>query len=238
MAPIPIAATQNPPMLYVAGLPEAEQEATFFVGIWLRDLHDYVDAFACALYIFDEYNERTIAAPKDSRPTDVPRGVVFVAARDGALSIYHLDAAMTEITKSFKHCPILKQHVHHETLRAAKKRLKEICPGLTTSHPKLRHAIAHAGTENKKLIDATTSGVPLGLPQIVQRGTLRCRHYTTTVLTRDGPQNLSYELSQATLDRLRDITNQYTGAFIDAAKHMAALSPKKKESSEPEPPRT
>ena len=234
--PSPVA-IMNPPMLISSGLPEDEGHATWTISIWLIELHAYVDSFEAALYIYDDYSARIRRAYQNDKDPDIPPRTVFVAARDAAMTIYHLTTAMRQIKATLTYCPTLKEHVDHDMLKLAQKRLAALAPGIEN----LRHAISHAGTANKKFTDPDTGGKPASWPKgMIEVGNIWHRRYTTTIMTKNGrSRNVSYELSKDTLDALKSITNQYTSAFIPAAIYLSELpSIQKKEESKSGPTNT
>ena len=62
-----------------------------------------------------------------------------MAARDGALAIYHFGQALHAIASSLKDCPTLRTYTNHGKLRLARKQFEAHFPSVTS----IRHVIGH-----------------------------------------------------------------------------------------------
>jgi hypothetical protein len=72
---------------------------------------------------------------------DIARPWVFVAGRDGAMSIYHFAKSMEGMMAFLGQCPTVLDKVDRTKLRSARKMLRELFPDFEA----VRHAVAHAG---------------------------------------------------------------------------------------------
>jgi hypothetical protein len=106
-----------------------------FDGLLLVLFH-YRMQFAAALALFD-------SAPFLEKTNPEQAGIIgewrFIAARDSAMSIYHVGRGIEAIRASMKDYPLTRQMIDHDLLRAASKEFEKAFP----SYLAMRHAIAH-----------------------------------------------------------------------------------------------
>jgi hypothetical protein len=143
----------------------------------------------------------------------------MTAARDGALTIYHFGCAIEGLTASLPLCPALNALVNRQQLKIASKIFKAAFPGDTA----IRHVVAHVADfsmtpdqkEHHAVKGAFTSGGfgstdPQGVTWL--RGNLNENRYTISF----QGKAFTYELSSATVNKLRSIKERIYSAF-DAA---------------------
>jgi hypothetical protein len=73
------------------------------------------------------------------RATDTLSGWQSIAARDGAMTIYHFGCTVEAIKASLPRCPTLNAGVDHSNLRMARKLFESHFPG----YKDIRHVVAH-----------------------------------------------------------------------------------------------
>lgn len=220
-----------PPHIHVLGLPENERRAASQIQMQLHDLAAKGRDFEAAVALF----QHSMLAPALKRagvpinPDTTPwaRYWPYIAARDGAMTIYHFGMAIQLISRNFATCPTLLSLVDRKYLRMARRRMNEVFPRFEI----IRHAVAHS-TEimNQQSIHGTHSisgpyeiapGINVG-PDIslMLGGTLKNQEFLWTV---DGKLQ-SYEISKATLDGMTDVRIDIYAAFSPAESKTLAMA--------------
>jgi len=129
------------PYVNVSTIPEAEREHFSAFSSAMQELQTYILNFYSALNLFNE-----IARQINSNEANIDhlRSIGswrFIAARDGAMSIYHFGAALEGARYSISQCKSLFSHIDRNKLKESSQVFKS---GFLMSE-KMRHAIAHAG---------------------------------------------------------------------------------------------
>jgi hypothetical protein len=101
----------------------AEKEAIGMLLFNQKSLGSYADEFHNALALFEYCCEYQPALQRDSsmEPVQIWRSWLLVAARDGAMSIYHFGKCIDAIQSLFRLCPSMNDKVDHTKIRMAKK---------------------------------------------------------------------------------------------------------------------
>ena len=125
-----------PPRLNEEGLPEAERETARNISSALMSLMSYIESFRDALALFDFCDTLDKRAAGNN-------AWKFLAARDGAMTIFHIGRAMAAVHEALdaRSCPALLAMIDIPALRLARRRLE----GLFPDFEELRHSVAHAG---------------------------------------------------------------------------------------------
>lgn len=131
---------RHAPILYYGCVPEPQQHALQLVGHALDNLEYYTNGFMSALKLFD-YCVNHTKKQKDKRNRNTYRSWQFIAARDGALAIYHFACALNALSQSLNECKVLGTRMPAGALRHCKKKLNAKFPNLV----RMRHAVGHAG---------------------------------------------------------------------------------------------
>lgn len=128
----------------IDALPPDEQNPAIMLLFNLIQGHQYAQQFAAAVGLLDfvdleekrllNFNGPTIANSRNL--INLWRGM---AARDGAMSIFHLGATLDAIGSMTKSAPSFTGKVDAAALRSARKRLRESFPG----YDNLRHGVGH-----------------------------------------------------------------------------------------------
>lgn len=172
----------------------------------LRCLNDYVEEFSEALALFDfcqvqadAFTGGKLRDPEFSRI----RGWQRIAARDGAMTIFHFGKTLEGINSSRRYLPTVFASVDRQRQGEAIKFLREHF----VHWERLRHAVAHAGEIWKDLPSfEETAGAG-------KRATVR-NFLSGRKLTFSFQGNwVSYELSQTSLDALVLIKREQFSAF-------------------------
>jgi hypothetical protein len=184
-------------------------------------LSTFGDSFEMALELFDlgERNANSLRPLKRLlRQTDpfgkqlkdvrksieTAHGWMHIAARDGAMQIYHCGAVMTTIKKNLYLAPTLLKHIDNTVMRNAVNFFKGHFPDYILIRDAVGHSIYEiAPTEaafNKHAVPNTS---------IFITGVVSGRNY---IITKDHKQR-SYELSRSSLDKLRRSVELFTSSF-------------------------
>jgi hypothetical protein len=131
------------PSLYSGNVPESQDHAHQLVGHALDNLNHYLQDFASALELFDHAYELMKTAEQED--WDVFRHWQFVAARDGALSIYHFQWSLQGMFNSLAQCPYLASRLDEVALRQAKKQFDKWFANAVA----MRNSVGHAGDKTK-----------------------------------------------------------------------------------------
>jgi hypothetical protein len=141
-----------------------------------------------------------------------------MAARDGAMTVYHFSGVIDAIKKSQKNTPTLRALVDGKRIRAAGRQFKVHFP----QFEQIRHAIAHdaefaATPELKRKHRSpedkiTLEGHELTIGDSFDAETVK---FCTSI---DG-HRVSYELSRASLNNLIAVQREVYGAFNKAFRH-------------------
>jgi hypothetical protein len=140
----------TPPQIVRERIPLVEHPAMFHILDLLGSLGRYERQFRLALMLFQlawEENSRLAEAlplgAVDWRTLDLStntlNGWQMMAARDGALAIYHFGQARKAVSASLGLCPILRDMVDHPKMRISRKLFDSNFP----SYDAIRHAVGH-----------------------------------------------------------------------------------------------
>jgi hypothetical protein len=123
-----------------APLPPHEGEICACVGMNRVNLHTFAQGFALAAQLF-ELLERGGGPPQVGVFGGVFIQYGIVAAKEGALNIYHFGCSLDALRGQVGRCPSTRGTVDIVKLRQADKLFKRHFPNADT----IRHAVAHAG---------------------------------------------------------------------------------------------
>ncbi len=150
----------------------------------------------------------------------------FIAARDGAMIIYHFGKAMDGITTSLTHhSPTLKAMVDMKKCRAAKDLFKEYFSDAEA----IRHIVAHSAELTKtrgKVVENASTGNSFGQfinnPQglkIMTKGSIMGNRYVGS----HGGNDRSYEISAVSVAKLAEIKTAFFSAFNEAENSLREM---------------
>ena len=197
------------PKIRLASLPLEERESADFISVLLAELVSYSYDFWAALNLFD-YASTKLPGVQDM---DIEQKQLFtrwllIAAKDGAMTIYHFGETLDLIRGGLKDCPTLRELTHIDDLKSADKDFDKLFP----NYVRLRHAIAHeavvAKTPREKYIDTDNEAVFI-------TATVDHRTFKAHWNGRDA----EYDISSETLDNLNTMIDRVMRAFSRALRH-------------------
>jgi hypothetical protein len=228
------------PNLDWKALPQDEQDAGHHLAQAFQGLEDFTISFMAAAELFEVNLYDSLFQP-DGAYKKRALSWMWVACRDGAMSIYHFGKALEGIMSYLGQCPTVLEMTDRKLVRVARKRLRELFPNFEA----VRHAVAHAGelmndpetkrrhavkADNLKLLEGlSVQSDSLNIAQVNIVQVLSGRKFTNTF---EGKVQ-SYEISRETLDALIDVKRIFYSAFREAEAELArrADSPNPKGSS-------
>lgn len=206
-------AIRTAPVLFDGNVPGAQREALNLVGHALDNLAYFVECFESALLLFDKCEQAKKIGSKSTRGNW--RNWQFVAARDGAISIYNFSEAISSVKLSLHECPYLKFRLNNSRITAAQRQFKCDFPYAVT----LRHSVSHAGEKAANSSQHAKHGYTgrfrilpgtvVSVKQYVAIDVLNGRHYSNTW----NKRVVSYRISAANLTRLIAVRDQIWDAF-------------------------
>lgn len=218
-------------------VPQNEVKAAVKYLSDVQMLSNWVQGFQSCLSLFD-FSQSQIASHKEQAFREITTNLngifvfnqiqhlmgpwVQIAARDGAMQIYHLGRAMDYISSYHYQCPIFKSNVDHDYTKKARKLFREKFP---EPNP-LRNSVSHLGEFSMQPEahgtnipgEVTPDGQPIPVMFV---GLLFGRHWTSSV----DKKMHSYELSQTTLDDLGMIHQTFLLAFEPLLNRFQAMGP-------------
>jgi hypothetical protein len=127
----------------------------------------------------------------------------FIAARDGAMTIFHFGKTMEAIrSNGLRPCHTIRSMIQYQPLRTANKLFNNSFPHFE----KLRHSIAHAAELSGKLKSINQHSVKGFFMQNVLSGNIFSQTY-------EG-KTFSYKLSQTSLQHLITVRDQVFSVFL------------------------
>lgn len=193
----------------VSSYPETEREHVRHIEGQLFGITRFVRDFEAAVSLFNF---------SSMFPHEITGNWQFVAARDGAMSIYHFAKTIEGVRAAFGDCPTYRSAVDHRKLRAATKDIEVSFPGFE----KLRHALAHNAELRRSHEHAAQNatkgpfdnfGIKIeGEGSVTIGNGLNGNKFFTSI---DGIM-ASYEISRDSLASLQRIHATFESGFIPA----------------------
>lgn len=210
------------PQIKIADLPKEEQALGWSIETGLLSLGRYTKTFREALSLFQFCQAQQSASymnqnmNHESFPDiQIFSGWSLVAARDGAMSIYHFMCAMECVKACLHRCPTLKANFNPKTSKEATKLFSANFPHCE----QMRHAIAHQAelTESpekfsKNAYTGSFNGKGIKLDKVANvmiSDYLDNDVYHTTI----NGSIISYYISETTYNYLYEIKNKLYSAF-------------------------
>lgn len=208
------------PRFPIFSLPKEEQDAAFVLNGNFSILTSSVSDFSAALQLFD-LSTRKVEILSD--PSDPHRSVYrawrFMAARDGAMTIYHMMKVIDGIKALLRFAPTIRNRVDRIKMRTATRLLDSYFRDFN----KIRNVVAHL-SELSQTLEAfqknAFSGSALqyslninNIKNFMIQNSLSDRKYIITI----NGEILSYEISGVTLSKIREAVVMFCAAFKDAA---------------------
>jgi DNA-directed RNA polymerase subunit RPC12/RpoP len=145
-----------PPQIDGEHIPQAEQPAVAHLLGLLFMLGWYEWQLRHALTLFDLCEQENADLSAQRNINDLPRYPIIsatwhtlsawntMAARDGAISIYHFGQALSAIPSWLWTCPTIRARLDHDAIRLARRAFVAALP----SYDAIRHAVGHAADFN------------------------------------------------------------------------------------------
>ncbi|MEA2882193.1 MAG: hypothetical protein QOH32_1449 [Bradyrhizobium sp.] len=202
-------------------LPEEEHEAASHIERLLSLLATYEVRFLAALSLFDKSEEemsKLFGLLAHRREVGDPRSIspefatvtewMAMAARDGAITIYHFGNTIEAIRKALPNCPTMNARVEHSILRGASRFFRTEFP----RYEAIRHVISHAADFAATPASIAAHSHRGGPIKFNRGGSLEIsgkasRYYSDNLMNRtyyvsyEGEAH-SYEIDQKTADKL------------------------------------
>jgi hypothetical protein len=225
MPEIPILpnAYEGIPQIDRGRIPADQMAAFLHVSQLLAELGLYERRFLLAVYLY-EYSQTAGWELRDDWEKMewslwTTGGWQQIAARDGALTIYHFGRAIEGLRESFRPCPALSDQVDHLKIKHAYKVFKSAFPDFIEIRAAVAHVADFSGTTQKKFFHSVkglfktkwfSSTNPDGLTWLAGN-----MNGNTFAVTLEG-KAYTYDLSLQNAERIRGIKLQIFSAF-DAA---------------------
>ena len=209
----------TPPGLYTRALPFVEQESCNSINGRLAELAGYVEDFAAALELYEVSTKAVghLMVPFDgtedeTRARNIKRRWRFIAAKDGAMTIYHFGETIDAVRGGLGNCKTLRAMVNTDKLKEADKHFDKAFP----NYVKLRHSVAHQAIVAKAPYMAMSRSDGTG--QTIITGTLIDRRFISVW----NGHRVEYEISEPSLSELATIRGEIFDAFTEASGRLKA----------------
>ena len=193
-------------------LPPGERDAAWNLNSSINGLAAYVSDFQAALELFDFsqfFRRRNFVNQQFSKWQ-------FLAARDGAMTMYHFSRVLIHSGKSFRECPSLLDLIDRSLLREPRRRFETQFPNVV----RVRHSVAHTAemTETTKARDGNAFSGSIDRAPLIKAENVKGLMITNSLSNREFTTTyegdiISYEISSATLDTLSSIAREFYQAF-------------------------
>jgi hypothetical protein len=201
------------PEFWISEMPEGEQDAAWVVLCGIRKLQSYCRDFAFALLLFKNADQLASASPYPQSRNLISEWKVL-AARDGAMTIYHFGKAMEGIRSSLNETPTTKAKVDHGVLREATKKFNKLFP----LYEDIRHAIAHSAeltrttrAHKKNAFSGSFRDKSVFLEDVT--GVMLTIIDDTSFKTTFEGAVISYSVTKATLQSLHEVRRDFWRGF-------------------------
>jgi hypothetical protein len=232
------------PLNSIASLvPKSEFDDAWQLVSTLIALEQFTRAFRIAVDLFnfsalqlqrareDRYSESTASGFYDyeawKEKSQRFSGWQHIAARDGALQIYHIGILVEEKIKGqLNNVPTIRRLVNSSQLRTAVKLFQSYFP----NYRLIRHAVAHSHNELAPSANAFRSHAPdeIDVPGLVKgRGIFitNSLYGNTYILSKDKTVAF-YEISEPTYTKLESVRMRYIAGFDNARAEVVKGWPK------------
>lgn len=192
----------------------------------LGSLVTYVNEIEAALALFDHAG-KLMTANVDARRPDISRWQ-FIAARDGALQLYHFGQTLTSIDGLLSRGLSIAKHAKTDKLRDARAEFDQHFPHWWEIRQGAAHLADFSKTPDRLDQNAapvsqipfiTIPGADPSLP-IYAANNLHGRVYSCTV----GKRFVSYSLSKETVSKLMEVTEITFAAFRPVSRYTFDLA--------------
>ena len=212
-------AYEGPPDIERSHIAAGEMPALLHVVTLLAELGRYERHLLLAVYLY-EYSQTAAFEIKDFARLEwalwTTGGWQSMAARDGALSIYHFGRAIEGLKNSLRFCPTLNAKVDHKKIRIAAKSFDATFPNNIAIRAAVAHVADFSKTPQDKFFHAVkgifklrwfSSDDPTGVTWLP--GNMNGHTYAATV----NGKAYAYDLTLENAEKLRAIKLQIYSAF-------------------------
>ncbi|WP_143435244.1 hypothetical protein [Henriciella aquimarina] len=213
--------TIDVPSLPTKRLPEAERQDVLFLSRKFNDMVKYTKNFYADVGLFEECLFAARKATRENR--DLLSRYPFVAARDGAMTIYHFAKALDNANGAAFRVPTIARLVDKNLLKDARKLLEDTFP----LHVALRHAVAHAAElasnpekEKDRALSGPYEGLGIKIEHEQATATIEEGLSNRTFFTTHQGQILSYDITKSSADALVEATRTFMSAFSRVSAHL------------------
>lgn len=229
MPSIPILpnAYEGPPSIARSSIPAEEMPSFLHIQTLLAELGVYERHLLLAVYLY-EYGDQAAREITDFAKLELALwttgGWQSIAARDGAMTIYHFGCAIDGIKNSLPASPTLNAKIDRRKLKDAGNIFESSFPGYLA----LRHVVAHVADFSQTLEKKTSHAVkgpfknglfrsddPKGVTWL--GGNMNGCTYAVTY----KGEAFTYDLNRESVAKLRSIKNRIYSAFAGAGKNEA-----------------
>jgi hypothetical protein len=132
----------GPPSFSTGKLPKEERSAVFVLESALGSMHHFCSAFSDALNLFRFCKKNFVRqeASGNLLTAEALGKWQFVAARDGAMSIFHFGEALAGARTTLQQCPSIEREVDKTRTRNAGRYLEKYFP----TRLAMRNSVGHA----------------------------------------------------------------------------------------------
>jgi hypothetical protein len=181
-----------------------EEHAIWPISVSFYKLDRYVADFESSLNLFDFCHDKLLPTPEGPQKHGLTRlrDWQLIAARDGAMTIFHFGMTMKGVKKSLDNLPLTRAMVSKPTLASARDNFRKFFPRFEA----LRHSVAHAG-------EKSTSRELLNKHAVRGQGTISNHLVGREFYNSWEGRTFSYELSRGTFCRLNSVRLEFQSAF-------------------------
>jgi len=213
---------EDVPKIDRSTIPENEMPPFLHVMTLLGEFGLYERNFLTAVFLYD-YCQQSAGEISDFAKLENSLWTIsawqMMAARDGALTIYHFSSAIEGLKNSLRFCPTLNTKVNNRAIREAGR----LFNGFFPDSKLIRDAVAHVAdlskTQESKLLNAVKGAFRKGRFSSNDaegttwlRGNMNERSFAVTIRGKAYTYNLNHENAA----RLSDVKKNIFSAF-DAA---------------------
>ena len=209
------------PVIKVDAVPAGDREALRNVEQTLQLMGTFVRSFACTIELFIFATQEAERLGRAEPGSDNHRTVIewsFIAAREGAMQIWHFHKAVQGAAKTIGNCATLKPHFDPKALEDYQEQLDRDFP----RHREIRNAAGHLGEltstpaemrRNQAKSPSNMGPIHVGEGAVLLNALLG-DEYTTTVFDGDV---LSYRVNADTYRKLSASLIRFYGLFEGVA---------------------
>jgi hypothetical protein len=206
----------SPPIIDISGLSQEQREIARSVEDNLRDLSTSAKSVAAAVALFQFCRKQPVS------PDSLFQEWLFLAARDGAMSIRNFGVAISTVRSLVGRVPIWLGGVDTKGLKIAERTFNQAFP---FAH-KLRHSVAHPEFHSELKKKMGIDGSYEGLGYKIENSSnisIQLGLYNNTFHSTFEGQLVQYDLTEQTISVLIDVTKECFHAFSKLDRFSASF---------------